>query len=240
MSGRTKTFFGFLHHSMFHRFITSLFLVIGIFFFVLLSCPWTGLASAIFNPQPASSVPLNNVNSVNRLHDRHTLFHHSNSTSDPAHLPTAVNATLSSHQPYHLVASEALHSTTFSPGCGPTVREKNNASVDPGSCEVGPDGKYCGSLSLGVIKGEVFARPLESLFDFHMEGLNHNVTCRNETYIYNPATQHADVPGSRDPEDCLGELLLSANITLDVVYYPKKDEVKLDFGFSKIKCKKCE
>lgn len=110
----------------------------------------------------------------------------------------------------------------------------------PSSREKGPDGKYCGSFSLGVIKGELLAKQTQSRFDFHMEGLNHNITCENEAYAYDPLTHHADVPGSRDPEDCLGSLLTGANLTLDVLYYPKSDQVKLDFGFTYVKCKKCE
>lgn len=125
------------------------------------------------------------------------------------------------------------------------AEEKKQTPVDDGAAAAaapaeGPDGKYCGSFSVGLIKGFVMAKREKSTFDIHLEGLNQNLTCTDEEFVYDPETHHADVPGARDPEDCLGEPLTKAKVTLDVVYAPEDDVVTLDFGFTHVDCKKCE
>lgn len=138
-------------------------------------------------------------------------------------------------------SSSSAHYFSSRPSFEPNVVEVEDLSNDyPSSRDKGPDGKYCGSFSLGVVRGEVFARQSNASFDFHMEGFHQNVTCQGEAYEYNSRTHHADVPGSRDPDNCLGSLLTGANVTLDVLYYPKTDQLKLDFGFTYVKCRKCE
>lgn len=122
----------------------------------------------------------------------------------------------------------------------PTVASGSSSSSVRGGADEGPDGKYCGSFSVGLIKGFVLAKKEKSTFDIHLEGMNQNLTCTDEEYVYDSETHHADVPGTRDPEDCLGEPLTHAKVTLDVVYAPEEDVVTLDFGFTHVDCKKCE
>lgn len=240
MVERSETYGLFWHYSISKRFGSSLLLMMGVFLFIFLSAPATSLASAFFYVQPVSSTSLKNFKAEEGRIKKETPSGGSNTTFHHVRLPNVVDANPDVHLPDHLVASDALESIPVSPLSRLVVREMNNSDAEPESRENGPDGKYCGGLSLGVIKGKLFAKPLQSVFDFHMEGLNQNITCEDEKYIYDRVTHHADVPGSRDPEDCLGELLTAANLTLDVIYYPKKDQVKLDFGFTSVKCKKCE
>ena len=102
-----------------------------------------------------------------------------------------------------------------------------------------PDGTYCGNYGGGLVVGNVTTQTGSDKFDMIMVGLGLDMTCENETFIYDPTTHHAKVPGATDPHDCLGSVLTDGGLTLDVLYKPDVDQLILDLGFTKINCKKC-
>ncbi|KPA76113.1 hypothetical protein ABB37_07885 [Leptomonas pyrrhocoris] len=102
-----------------------------------------------------------------------------------------------------------------------------------------PDGIYCGNYGNGLVVGNLTMKSGSDKFDMVMVGLGLDLQCKNETFIYDPKTHHAKVPGATDPKDCIGAVLTDNDLTLDVVYKPDVDEIVLDLGFTKIDCKKC-
>eukprot|EP00796_Vickermania_ingenoplastis_P011226 gene11226-7797_t len=120
------------------------------------------------------------------------------------------------------------------------VAKTQSAVVDKGNPATGPDGKYCGSFSVGLIKGELHVHQPKQVFDIHLEGMNHNRTCSDEAYRYDRPAERLIVPGAEDPADCLGDLLASAKLHLNVTYAPDVDNIRLDLGFTFIDCHPCD
>lgn len=105
----------------------------------------------------------------------------------------------------------------------------------------GPDGKYCGSFTMGLVRGELLVRQAQSDLDIHVEGVsNLNTTCEKEKYTFDKKTNEVYVPGATDKADCLGDLLGQGDLKLKVLYAPKTDVIRLDFGFTHVDCKTCE
>lgn len=103
-----------------------------------------------------------------------------------------------------------------------------------------PDGSYCGSYAVGLVRGRMDIRKSQGLFDINVTGLGISLVCDNETYKYDPKTHTADIPGARDPNDCVGKALEENQVNATVRYNPKDDVVVLDLEFTHIDCKKCE
>ncbi|CAD2221743.1 hypothetical protein AGDE_05564 [Angomonas deanei] len=103
-----------------------------------------------------------------------------------------------------------------------------------------PDGHYCGTYSFGLVKGEFNTTSGSTFFDLSLEAFGDTAECKNEKYIYDPATHKAVVVGATDPNDCLGKLLSDNKLTLEVLFNPEADIVTLDLGITKIDCPKCK
>ncbi|KAG5481801.1 hypothetical protein LSCM4_06877 [Leishmania orientalis] len=102
-----------------------------------------------------------------------------------------------------------------------------------------PNGSYCGRYASDLVVGNVSVRYEERDFDLTMKGLGMNLNCKKEKFEYDMATHHLLVLGINDPRDCIGSVIKSTGLSLDVTYDPTLDIITLDFGFTRILCKKC-
>ncbi|KEG13842.1 hypothetical protein DQ04_00751020 [Trypanosoma grayi] len=102
-----------------------------------------------------------------------------------------------------------------------------------------PAGVYCGEYSLGLVKGRITAGQTPDTFDIWLDAFGEKYNCKDEKYIYNERTNHMDVVGATDPNDCLGKLLVQNGLPLTVVYFPREDTLELDLGIAKVDLSQC-
>jgi hypothetical protein len=102
----------------------------------------------------------------------------------------------------------------------------------------GPHGKYCGSYSFGLVSGTVNFDDTMMNFDLSFDGLGAHVKCTKEAYSIN-ADGTLAVPGATASADCLGSVLNSNGLSLDVLYHHDDDTLDLDLGLASLTVKRC-
>lgn len=102
----------------------------------------------------------------------------------------------------------------------------------------GPHGKYCGSYSFGLVSGTVVFDDTAKNFDLAFDGLGAHVKCDKEAYSMN-ADGTLAVPGATATADCLGSVLSSNGLSLDVLYHHDDDTLDLDLGLASLTVKRC-
>lgn len=106
-------------------------------------------------------------------------------------------------------------------------------------------GEYCGSYMAGMVSGKVKMQPSSSsetpsTFDLNVKAFgNAEAGCTAIVYKLEEKTGRISVPDSDNPTSCLGQMLASGGLVLDVAFDARKDSVSLDLGVGKLSLSHC-
>lgn len=103
-----------------------------------------------------------------------------------------------------------------------------------------PSGSYCGSYMANMVIGKVTMNSNSNTFDLSVKAFGNNEsTCRSIQYVWDRSSGQVSVPDAHNSKSCLGDLLASGGLSLDVSYDAAKDTVQLDLGIAKLTLRHC-
>lgn len=101
-------------------------------------------------------------------------------------------------------------------------------------------GNYCGSYMANMVSGKVSMNPSESTFDLTVKAFsNPEVGCKGIKYALDAKSGKVSVPDAGNPSSCLGDMLASGGLGLDVSFDSSKGSVRLDLGIAKLNLARC-
>ena len=100
----------------------------------------------------------------------------------------------------------------------------------------GPSGTYCGTYMM-MTKGTVTIHAAERTFDLTVSAFGSNYECHGTKYRL-LGENSLDVPDASDPNTCIGGMVKSNGISLNV-YYHGDEQVTLDLGIASITMEHC-
>eukprot|EP00758_Cryptobia_borreli_P016868 Tbor_TRINITY_DN6145_c0_g4::TRINITY_DN6145_c0_g4_i1::g.21725::m.21725 len=102
-----------------------------------------------------------------------------------------------------------------------------------------PNGVYCGSYMGTMVTGKVNVKPKDMNFDLAVIAFEKHYSCTAIQYELTKKKNHLIVSDVRDPNSCLGHMLQSNGLTIDVDYDLEADEIKLDLGITTLQLSRC-
>lgn len=119
----------------------------------------------------------------------------------------------------------------------PTLLKAGGGGGKKGTHKLG--GSYCGSYMANMVSGKVTMNTDET-FDLTIKAFsNPEVGCKNIKFSYDEKTGKVVVPDAAKPSSCLGDLLNSGGLSLEVSFDSSKGSVKLDLGIAKLNLANC-
>ena len=102
-----------------------------------------------------------------------------------------------------------------------------------------PNGAYCGSYMGSMVTGKAVMNSKSHSFDLNVKAFGKSFSCEDIKFELNGKEGHVLVPDAMDAKSCLGDMLHSNGLSLDVSYDLRHNKVTLDLGVTKLDLKSC-